>query len=155
MGLTLTKCILMKICNVKAVKSTKCRLESTHCRLKPAIIYIARRSDTPKIENLSTRLKELRRRRNLRQEQVASLIGVDKSTISAYENNSRQPSFDILLCLANYFHVTTDYLLGQTNIRTVNLSGLTEEEAEIIINLVMNMARKNELLSNYDTKRRW
>lgn len=107
------------------------------------------------IENLSTRLKELRQRRNLRQEQVASLIGVDKSTISAYENNSRQPSFDILLRLANYFHVTTDYLLGQTNIRTVNLSGLTEEEAEIIINLVMNMARKNELLSNYDTKRRW
>ena len=42
-------------------------------------------------------------------------IGVSRTTISRYENNSRQPSKEILEILADYFEVTTDYLLGRTN----------------------------------------
>lgn len=100
------------------------------------------------ISTLSTRLKELRQSKNLRQEQVATLIGVNKSAISSYENNTRQPSYDILVRLATLYRVSTDYLLGQTNIRSLDLTGLTEEEAALISELVSTMSQKNEKLND-------
>lgn len=96
----------------------------------------------------SSRLKELRKNKNLRQEQVARVIGVNKSAISSYENDLRQPSFDTLVRLANLFCVDTDYLLGQTNSRTIDLSGLTEKEAVIICDLVASMSQKNKKMNN-------
>ena len=100
------------------------------------------------IATFSTRLKQLRQHMNLRQEQVAKLIGVNKSAISSYENGARQPSFEILLRLANLYRVSTDYLLGQTNSRSVDLTGLTEEEASMICELVASMSKKNEIINN-------
>ncbi len=100
------------------------------------------------IATFSTRIKELRQNKNLRQEQVARLIGVNKSAISTYENDIRQPSFEILVRLANLYRVSTDYLLGQTNNRSVDLSGLSEEEAVLICDLVSLMSKKNEKLNN-------
>ena len=83
----------------------------------------------------------------MRQDQVAKLINVDKSAISTYENDLRQPSYEILLRLANLYRVSTDYLLGQTNIRTVELSDLTEKEAALICELVEIMSKKNQILN--------
>ena len=100
------------------------------------------------ISTFSSRLKVLRQSKNLRQEQVAKLVGVNKSAISSYENNLRQPSYDILVRLANLYRVSTDYLLGQTNSRTLDLSGLTDEEAILISELVATMTKKNEQLNS-------
>ena len=100
------------------------------------------------IDKFSTRLKQLRLNKGLRQEQVAKLIGVNKSAISTYENDTRQPSFEILVRLANLYRVSTDYLLGQTNTRSVDLSGLTEQEAALICELVESMSKKNEIINN-------
>ena len=72
------------------------------------------------IPTFASRLKQLRLNKNLRQEQVANLIGVNKSAISTYENNTRQPSFEILVRLATLYRVSTDYLLGRTDNREVN-----------------------------------
>ena len=88
--------------------------------------------------------------RHLRQDQVARLINVDPSAICTYENDTRQPSYDILLRLANLYRVSTDYLLGQTNIRTVELADLTEKEATMICELVEMMSKKNQLLNSID-----
>ena len=101
------------------------------------------------ISTFSSRLKELRQIKHLRQEQVERLIGVYKSAISAYENNLRQPSFDILVRLANLYRVSTDYLLGQTNARTIDLTGLTEEDARLICELVASMSQKNAKLNDF------
>ena len=100
------------------------------------------------IAKFSTRLRELRVNKGLRQEQVAKLIGVNKSAISTYENDTRQPSFEILVRLANLYRVSTDYLLGQTNNRSVDLSGLSEQEAALICELVETLTRKNEVINN-------
>lgn len=100
------------------------------------------------IVDLTTRLKELRLNKGLRQDQVAKLIGVNKSAVSTYENGSRQPSFEILVRLANLYRVSTDYLLGQTRIRSIDLSGLTEQEAALICDLVETMSKKNERINN-------
>lgn len=100
------------------------------------------------IAKFSTRLRELRTNKGLRQEQVAKLIGINKSAISTYENDSRQPSFEILVRLATLYRVSTDYLLGQTNSRSVDLSGLSEQQAALICGLVDSMTKQNEIINN-------
>lgn len=99
------------------------------------------------IPTFASRLKQLRLNKNLRQEQVANLIGVNKSAISTYENNTRQPSFEILVRLATLYRVSTDYLLGRTDSRSLDLSGLTDEEAAAISEIVAIMTQKNERLN--------
>ena len=98
---------------------------------------------------ISVRLKELREDLHLRQDQVAQLMGVNKNAISTYENGTREPSLGMLIRLASLYRVSTDYLLGKSNNRTVDLSGLSEEEATIVCQLVEIMTKKNEnLFSN-------
>lgn len=100
------------------------------------------------IPTFASRLRQLRLDKNLRQEQVAKLIGVNKSAISTYENNTRQPSFDILVRLATIYRVSTDYLLGMTNIRSLDLSGLSDEEVVAVSELVAIMTKRNEQLNS-------
>ena len=99
------------------------------------------------IPTFASRLKQLRLNKNLRQEQVANLIGVNKSAISTYENNTRQPSFEILVRLATLYRVSTDYLLGRTDSRSLDLSGLTDEEAAAVSEIVVIMTQKKERLN--------
>lgn len=98
------------------------------------------------IENFANRLKQLRTDKHLRQDQVAALIGVNKSAISAYENDLRQPSYAILVRLATLYRVSTDYLLGCANERTIDISGLTSAEAALISEMVASMTAKNRKL---------
>ncbi len=55
------------------------------------------------------RLKSLRGKRT--QEEIASHIGVSRARYSHYENGRSEPDYDTLQKLADYFQVTTDYLL--------------------------------------------
>lgn len=67
------------------------------------------------ILDLSVRLKELRLEKRLWQDQLAALAGLEKSSISMYENDMRQPSYETLVRFANVFNVSTDSLLGRRN----------------------------------------
>lgn len=96
------------------------------------------------IVDLSVRLKQPRLDKQLRQEQVARLVGVSKGAISAYETDIRQPSYDVLIRLANLYRVSVDYLLGRTDDRTLDISGLTTHEAAMISELVASMTMKNQ-----------
>ena len=70
-------------------------------------------------------LKELRSKHNITQGQLAAAVGVERSSIGKYEGNqSVIPSVDVLKAIADYFNVTTDYLLGRT--RTYEQSPLQE-----------------------------
>lgn len=101
------------------------------------------------IIDLSTRLKQLRLDKRLRQEQVARLVGVSKGAISAYETDIRQPSYDVLIRLANLYRVSTDYLLGRTDDRSLDISGLTAHEVAVITELVASMSAKNQKLEEW------
>ena len=61
------------------------------------------------------RIKEFRIERNLTQKELAKELSVTISTLSHWECDYQEPSFDDLLLLANYFNVTTDYLLGRAD----------------------------------------
>lgn len=82
------------------------------------------------------KLKELRKERNLTQEEISEICQVAKQTISNWENNVTQPSFDIVKRLAQYFGVTTDYLLGlnQNDINRIDKLNIALREAGIIDN---------------------
>ena len=95
---------------------------------------------------IGMRLKELRLAKQLYQEQVAQIIGVNKSTVSSYENDMRQPPYDTLVKLARLYHVSTDYLLGVTDARSLDVRGLTEAEIDVISELVSIIAKKNDML---------
>src|SRR5690606_7237141 len=61
------------------------------------------------------RLRKLRQEKRLTQEQLGKIIHVSKVSISGYENGERSPDTENLTRLANFFDVTTDYLLGRTD----------------------------------------
>ena len=102
------------------------------------------------MSTFSTQLRELRLNKELRQEQVAKLIGVNKNAIASYENDTGQPSFEILVRLANLYRVSTDYLLGQTNTRFLDLSGLSEQDAALVCEIVESLTRKNEIIKTHE-----
>lgn len=58
------------------------------------------------------RLKELRKNKNLTQEDIGTFCGVGNATISNWEKNLTDPPIEIIIKLANYFGVSVDYLLG-------------------------------------------
>lgn len=61
--------------------------------------------------NTAERLKRLRENKGLSQEQLANIIGVDRTTIVKYETGASRPTRH-LKKIAEFFHVSTDYLLG-------------------------------------------
>lgn len=64
---------------------------------------------------LSERLNELKTSRKLMQKQVAEGTGIPLRTYRRYENGEREPSASIIVALADFFNVSTDYLLGRTD----------------------------------------
>lgn len=62
------------------------------------------------------RIKELRLENKLTQRELASHFGFDRSTVSDWETRGREPDYDLLIKLADYFDVTLDYLLGRKDI---------------------------------------
>lgn len=63
------------------------------------------------------RLKQLREEKGLKQEELAQLLSVSPSAIGMYERDYREPSDELLIKISEYFQVSTDFLLGKTDIR--------------------------------------
>ncbi len=92
--------------------------------------------------NFGKRLKELRNGQKMTQQQLAARLGVAKSVVSYYESGDRFPSYDVLIKIARTFHTTTDYLLGIERERTIDVSGLSENEIAAITNIVEIICNK-------------
>ena len=61
------------------------------------------------------RIKDLRIENGLTQKELAKILQSSDKNIWAYENGVASPPIDILIAYANYFGVSTDYLLGRTD----------------------------------------
>lgn len=97
------------------------------------------------------RLKFLRERKGVSQQEVADLLGVHKQTISGYERNERRPSgenaMEVYETLADYFNVDLMYLLGQTDIVVrLNGSGSDPDDADIALEVT---SEELELIKAY------
>ena len=63
--------------------------------------------------NLGNKLQELRKQKNVTQEELAAELGITAAAVSKWENNYTMPDILMLCALADYFVVTTDELLGR------------------------------------------
>lgn len=81
-----------------------------------------------------SKIRRLRMAKKMTQKELSNRLGVTKSAISAYENGSRLPSYDILVKMARMFKVTTDYLLGcaRDPASSVSVSGLNQRQVASI-----------------------
>jgi transcriptional regulator with XRE-family HTH domain len=61
------------------------------------------------------RIRDLREDKDLNQTQIAKMLGMSQTGYSKYETGENDIPTDILIKLANYYGVSIDYLLGQTN----------------------------------------
>lgn len=73
------------------------------------------------------RLKELREEMGISQYEFARRLGVAQSTVGGWESGKREPSFDTLKKIAEFFNTSVDYLLGRTNQRNPNKPELPPE----------------------------
>lgn len=87
-------------------------------------------------------LKTLRLRNNMTQAQLSQKLDLTKSVISAYETGLRLPSYDVLIHISQIFKVSTDYLLGLEQPQEIDLSGLSKEEVNALLNLIKVMKRR-------------
>ena len=95
-------------------------------------------------------LKSLRKVKNLTQSELGKHVGLSKAVISKYETGMGYPDFETVTRLAKYFGVTTDYLLGvcAENRKTIDVSGLTESQTELITRTVAELVKANEKVKN-------
>ena len=64
------------------------------------------------MSNFPTRLKEIRKTQKVTQRQVADGINIAERLYQNYEYGKTEPIYTIIIKLANYFNVSSDYLLG-------------------------------------------
>lgn len=87
---------------------------------------------------IGDRIKALREKLKLTQEQLSQNIGINVNTIASYERNIREPKLDTVVKFCNYFNVPSDYLLGLVdNIKRENVDvsqkyGLTDRALECL-----------------------
>lgn len=89
-------------------------------------------------------LKTMRKNNGLTQSELGRRVGLSKAVVSKYETGIGYPNFETLIRIAKYFGVTTDYLLGEEKGKTVDVSELTESQAEIIHRTVAEFAKANK-----------
>ncbi|MGB4985419.1 MAG: helix-turn-helix transcriptional regulator [Erysipelotrichaceae bacterium] len=85
----------------------------------------------------------LRKSRNITQAELARAFGITRSSINAWEIGISVPSTQYVMELAKYFKVSTDYLLGLSSNKVIDVSNLSEEDIQIIYSIVSFLEKKN------------
>jgi len=77
------------------------------------------------------RLKELRKAQNISQDELAKRLKVTRSCIGNYEQNNREPKYEDLETIADYFNVDMDYLIGNSTEKQKN-TVLSDDERRLL-----------------------
>lgn len=73
---------------------------------------------------MKNRIRELRAEKNITQLRLSLELEVSQETVSAYENGKHLPSLKSLIKMADIFHVSTDYLIGRSDVRKPSATSL-------------------------------
>ena len=95
-------------------------------------------------DKIANMLKILRRANNMTQKIIEILTGIDRSTISAYENGTREPSLHNLMVLADIFRISLDTIACRTNEQYINVTNVSEVALEKIHAIIMDDTLKRE-----------
>lgn len=101
------------------------------------------------IVEFKDRLVQLRKSTNLLQTDMAKKIGVARATYGAYEQGTRQPDFETLQRIAQFFEVSTDFLLGNSVEGKQSIYGKEVDTSQLTENqrTVLEWAMQQELLT--------
>lgn len=99
------------------------------------------------------RIKLLREEKKIRQDELAKILSISPSAVGMYERDEREPNDEITLKLAEFFNVSTDYLLGKSDIRNTEekdfrfayhkeTEGMTDEEIKDALRFYKEMKKK-------------
>lgn len=80
---------------------------------------------------LKVRLRELRREKHLYQKDIANYLNISTSAYGYYEQGKRNPDSETIKKLADFYNVSTDYILGRTDIKE-EYTGLSNDSNEEI-----------------------
>ena len=92
---------------------------------------------------INENIKKLRVARGLNQVEFAKILGVSKQCVSNWENDNVMPSIEMLVKIADFFNVTTDYVLGRNEKTYIDVSGLTDEQVSHISLIVSDISNTN------------
>ena len=81
-------------------------------------------------------LRELRDERKLTQQELADKLEVSRMTINFYESNRRTPDINFAIKAANFFNVSVDYLVGNSNIKTKEDHRYTKEQVDNLEDII-------------------
>lgn len=88
------------------------------------------------VYDFGARLKELRKKKNLSQYNVAAYLDLSRTTISAYECNIKTPSLDVIIKLARLYNTSIDYIVGLDNRFSIELDDLPPKKQKVITEVV-------------------
>lgn len=92
---------------------------------------------------IADRIKFLREQKGYAQAELAKKLGITRSSVNAWELGISVPSTQYIVELSNIFSVSTDYLLGVEKTSTIDASGLTEQDKEMVYKLTEYLKSKN------------
>lgn len=85
---------------------------------------------------VSDKIRELREQAGYSQSQLAKKLDVTRSSVNAWEMGLSTPTTQYIVALTKLFHVSADYILGTEADRSISLRGYSEEETELVLNLL-------------------
>lgn len=98
-------------------------------------------------EKIGDKIRKYRMSIKMTQAEFAARLGVTGASVSAYENGTRQPSYYILVKIANILGVTTDNLLGRDRYieKTINVSRLTDTQINTLKEIIDTYEKYNKM----------
>ena len=92
---------------------------------------------------IADRIKFLREQQQMTQTTLAKQLGITRSSVNAWEIGISVPSTQYIVELAEIFHVSTDYLLGVSSSVVLPVTGLSEQDIQIVYQLIDYIRKKN------------
>lgn len=90
---------------------------------------------------IAEKIKSLREQQRKTQSDIARELGITRSSVNAWEMGISVPSTQYIVELASLFRVSTDYLLGVDSSASISVSGLTEEDVQLVTGLIWHLRR--------------
>ena len=89
------------------------------------------------------RMRELRTKYNMSQDELGRRLGRSAPVISSYENNLKVPPLDILVHMATIFNVSLDYLVGLDKIDMISVNKLSDNQRNIINDIIFQLSNSS------------
>ena len=92
---------------------------------------------------IADRIKYLREKNNKTQSALAKQLGITRASVNAWEMGISVPSTQYIVELSRIFDVSTDYLLGVEKSATMDISGLSEQDVQLLYQIISHLKQKH------------